>query len=114
MLLLAYIFRFANWVVSLPHADWHELTKVDILNCMGVGLMVFTVAAVFNPRDRARVAARRGAGDCGGFSPDRQRRLGQYAAPGFTITWRPAAGWATFAFFPGHPTWVLAWRRGRS
>src|SRR5438270_5495716 len=31
---IAYLFRFSNCIASLPHPDWTELTKVDILNCM--------------------------------------------------------------------------------
>lgn len=99
VLLLAYIFRFANWVASPRQAGWQELTKVDILNCMGVGLMVFTVAAVFNPRDRARVAAG-GALAIAAASP-----LIANIAWGNTPAWihdylAPGGGLGHFAFFP--------------
>jgi uncharacterized membrane protein len=57
---IAFAFRVTNWVASLPHADVHDLTKVDILNCMGVGLMVLSVAAVFGAKGRARFAAAAG------------------------------------------------------
>src|SRR5207302_9950077 len=54
---IAFAFGLTNWAASLPHADAHDITKVDILNCMGVGLMALSVAAVFDARARARFAA---------------------------------------------------------
>ena len=53
---IAFLFRFTNWAASLPHGDWRELTKVDILNCMGVGMAAFSVVAVFDSKNRARFA----------------------------------------------------------
>jgi uncharacterized membrane protein len=53
---IAFTFRFTNWLFSVPHASLQELTKVDILNCMGVGLAVFAVAAVFPAATRAQAA----------------------------------------------------------
>ena len=44
---IAFLFRFTNWAFSMPHAGWQELTKVDVLNCMGVGMAVLSLAAVF-------------------------------------------------------------------
>jgi hypothetical protein len=43
-------FRFTNWAFSVPHAGWQELTKVDILNCMGLGMAARSVTAVSGPR----------------------------------------------------------------
>jgi uncharacterized membrane protein len=60
ILFIAFAFRFTNWVASLPHADLAELTKVDILNCMGVSLAAVSVAAVFGAAGRARFAAAAG------------------------------------------------------
>jgi uncharacterized membrane protein len=99
VLLLAYIFRFGNWLLSLPHPDWHELTKVDILKCMGVGLMVFTVAAFFNPRERARV------GVAGALAIAAASPLIANIAWGNTPIWlhdylAPGGGLGHFAFFP--------------
>ena len=41
---------------SVPHASAAELTKVDILNCMGVGMAVLAVGAVFRGDARTRFA----------------------------------------------------------
>jgi uncharacterized membrane protein len=60
ILAIAFAFRLTNWAASLPHADAHDLTKVDILNCMGVGLMALSVGAVLDAKGRARFAAAAG------------------------------------------------------
>jgi uncharacterized membrane protein len=57
---IAFAFRLTNWAASLPHADARDITKVDILNCMGVGLMTLSVAAVFDAESRARFATTAG------------------------------------------------------
>jgi uncharacterized membrane protein len=53
---IAFLFRFTNWVASLPHADAGEITKVDILNCMGVGMAAVSLAALFEFKGRVRFA----------------------------------------------------------
>lgn len=53
---IAYLFRLSNCVASLPRPDWHELTKVDILNCMGLAMLCLSVAAVFDAPGRIRFA----------------------------------------------------------
>ena len=59
---IAFAFRLSNWAFSLGHADLHEITKVDILNGMGVGMMVLAVAAVFGWKGRTRFAVAAGLG----------------------------------------------------
>jgi uncharacterized membrane protein len=56
ILAIAFTFRFTNWLFSVPHASYRELTKVDILNCMGVGLAVLAAAAMIPAPARARYA----------------------------------------------------------
>jgi len=53
---IAFLFRFTNWAASMPHMGWQELTKVDILNCMGVAMAALSVAAVFGSNGRRRFA----------------------------------------------------------
>jgi len=60
ILAIAFTFRFTNWAFSIPHVSTRELTKVDILNCMGVGMAVLAAAAVVRSPMRTRVAV--GAG----------------------------------------------------
>src|SRR5260370_42044437 len=53
---IAFTFRFTNWLFSVPHASLQELTKVDILNCMGVGMSVLAALALFSAKERPRAA----------------------------------------------------------
>jgi len=53
---IAFTFRFTNWVFSVPHASVLEMTKVDILNCMGVGMAALAVAAMFPSAARTHLA----------------------------------------------------------
>ena len=61
ILTIAFTFRFTNWLFSVPHARVTEMTKVDILNCMGVGMAVLAVGAIFRSAARTRFAVAR---DC--------------------------------------------------
>ncbi len=56
ILLVAFLFRFSNWLLSFPLGTLHEMLKVDILNCMALALIVLSALAVFVARDRARYA----------------------------------------------------------
>ncbi len=60
ILVLALAFRLSNFVAGLRHPDARDLTKVDILNCMGVGLAVLSTAAIFGWKGRVRFAAAAG------------------------------------------------------
>jgi uncharacterized membrane protein len=62
ILAIAFTFRFTNWLFSIPHAGLGELTKVDILNCMGVGMAVLAVGSVFRGEARIRFAVCAGLG----------------------------------------------------
>ena len=53
---IAYLFRFTNWIASLPNPTWQELGKVDILNCMGLAMVVFSLAALLDGDERVRAA----------------------------------------------------------
>src|SRR3954453_13476438 len=53
---IAYLFRLSNCIASLPRPDWNELTKVDILNCMGVSMLCLSAAALFETKGRIRFA----------------------------------------------------------
>jgi uncharacterized membrane protein len=103
---IAFTFRFTNWLFSVPRATIQELTKVDILNCMGVGLAVLAVAAVLPGATRVRFAA--GAGLCialmspivanldwAGVPP----LLQDYIAPGPRLGRFPFFPWASYLAF---------------
>ncbi len=96
---IAFLFRFTNWAGSLPNAQWQELTKVDILNCMGVAMIAVSAAAILDSKSRARAAAAAGLA-IAGLAPvianldwsGAPSLLHEYVAPGF--------GRGRFAFFP--------------
>lgn len=96
---IALLFRFTNWAGSWPGGNPGELTKVDILNCMGVAMAAFSAAALFRADGRVRFAAGASlaivaaaplvANLSWGSTP---ALLHEYLAPGF--------GRGHFAFFP--------------
>ena len=53
--LIAYLFRFTNWLGSLPNPSLQDFLKVDILNCMGLAMTAFTVVALFENTRRIRL-----------------------------------------------------------
>ena len=106
VLAIAFAFRIANWAATFPRSTWQDLTKVDILNCMGVGLAVLAVCAVFSGAARVRIAA--GAGlaiallspivanlDWSGTPP----LLQDYIAPSVRTGRFPFFPWASYLAF---------------
>ena len=57
---LAYLFRFSNWIFSSPLPPWQSMLRVDILNCMGFGLVVLAPAAMWPAGSRARITSAAG------------------------------------------------------
>jgi uncharacterized membrane protein len=96
---IALVFRLTNFLGAWPHGDAQDLTRVDILNCMGVAMAAMAVAAVFDGTARARFAA--GAGLAIAMASPIVANLSwdsvpqlvhEYLAPGF--------GRGRFPFFP--------------
>jgi hypothetical protein len=58
---LAFAFRIQLFVFGFP-ADWHDLLRVDILNCMGFSIAVLSVMALFRTAERVRLCAVLGLG----------------------------------------------------
>lgn len=54
---VALLFRLQLWLFSLPNASWTNLFKVDILNCMGIGIALASVMTLFSPAQRIRICA---------------------------------------------------------
>lgn len=59
---IALLFRFQMWLFGLPHSSARDLLKVDILNCMGLGILLMSVMAVFRTGQRVRYCAIAGVG----------------------------------------------------
>jgi uncharacterized membrane protein len=55
LLLIAFLFRLQLYVFGFPSSPASELLKVDILNCMGVAMLIFAPMAVFSTLERVRL-----------------------------------------------------------
>ena len=55
LMMMAFLFRIQLWVFSWGQNPWREIFRVDILNCMGLAIAVFSVMAVFPIHERARL-----------------------------------------------------------
>lgn len=57
LFVLAILFRLQLWLFAFPQSDWSNLFRVDILNCMGFGIAVMSLMALFNTMERVRLCA---------------------------------------------------------
>jgi uncharacterized membrane protein len=55
LFLLAFLFRISLFIMGYPGSPASELLRVDILNCMGMAMLVFAPMAVFSTIDRVRL-----------------------------------------------------------
>jgi uncharacterized membrane protein len=55
LFLVAFLFRIQLYVFGYPTSPAGELLRVDILNCMGMAMLLFAPMAVFNTRERIRL-----------------------------------------------------------
>ena len=55
LLIVAFLFRIQLYVFGYPNSPASELLKVDILNCMGLAMLMFAPMAVFSTQERARL-----------------------------------------------------------
>jgi uncharacterized membrane protein len=57
----AFAFRLQLWVVSFDKSPWTDIFRVDILNSMGLALLLLSLMAVFRTVERIRLCAILGA-----------------------------------------------------
>jgi uncharacterized membrane protein len=99
ILVLAFLFRFSNWLLSFPKGTMQEMLKVDILNCMALALIVLAGLAVFNAGGRARYGLAAGLA-IAGLSPV-MAYLDWSSAPPLVAEYLvPVAAHNRFPFFP--------------
>jgi uncharacterized membrane protein len=55
LFILAFLFRIQLYVFGFPTSPAGELLRVDILNCMGMAMLVFAPMAVFSTQERIRL-----------------------------------------------------------
>src|ERR1700733_2751862 len=53
----AFAFRLQLWLFSIDVSPWTDIFRVDILNCMGLALLVLSVMSVFRTEERIRLCA---------------------------------------------------------
>ena len=53
----AFAFRLQLWLFSFDQSSWTNLFRVDVLNCMGFALLIFSLMAVFRTEERIRLCA---------------------------------------------------------
>ncbi len=56
LLLMAVAFRVQLWLFAYPYSHWTDLLKVDILNCMGVSLLLASPLGLLSRHGRIRWA----------------------------------------------------------
>jgi len=55
LFMLAFLFRIQLYVFGFPTSPAGELLRVDILNCMGMAMLIMAPMAVFTTRERIRL-----------------------------------------------------------
>jgi uncharacterized membrane protein len=55
LFILAFLFRIQLYVFGFPTSPAGELWRVDILNCMGMAMLIFAPTAVFSTNERIRL-----------------------------------------------------------
>jgi uncharacterized membrane protein len=93
---LAFAFRIQLWIFGLP-APWTDLLRVDILNCMGFAMAVFSIMAVFRTTERVRYCAALGLAVA--FASPLVTQLDWSGAPGLIRAY-VAPDLRSFGFFP--------------
>lgn len=58
----AFAFRLQLWLFSFDKSPWTDIFRVDILNCMGLALLLLAPMAVFRTSERIRLCAILGLG----------------------------------------------------
>lgn len=97
LFLLAVLFRLQLWFFAYPQSDWTSLFRVDILNCMGLGIAVMSVMAVFSTMERIRLCAILGL-TVAGISPLISSLDTSSLHPFLRLYFVPSAD--SFSFFP--------------
>lgn len=97
LFLLAFLFRLQLYVFGYPTSPSSELLRVDILNCMGMAMLIFVPMAVFSTSERVRLCTVLGL-FVAALSPV-IRTIDTSHAPAF-LTAYFVPSYASFSFFP--------------
>ncbi len=94
---LAFLFRAQLWLFAYPGSNWDDLFKVDILNCMGFAIALFSLTALLSTAQRVRVCAILGVA-IAGLAPLVSSVNWSWLPSGVSAYFVP--NYAAFAFFP--------------
>jgi uncharacterized membrane protein len=97
LFMLAFLFRLQLWAFGLGQTSWTDLLKVDILNCMGFGILLMSVMAIFTTTQRVRLCAGLGIA-IAGLSPLISAIDWRWLPPQVSAYFVPS--YQYFAFFP--------------
>lgn len=97
LFLIAYLFRLQLWIFGLPTSPWTDLLRVDVLNSMGLAVLLLSVMAVFSTADRVRLSFALGLA-ISGLAP-LVSQLNWSGVPGIVKAYF-APDYAAFGFFP--------------
>jgi uncharacterized membrane protein len=95
--MLAFLFRLQLWLFAGGQSPWTDLLKVDVLNCMGFAITLFSLLALFNTVQRVRLGALVGCG-IAMLSPVISIINWNWLPPQIYNYWVPNYNY--FAFFP--------------
>lgn len=124
VLVLAYLFRLQEWLLSHCYGGWETLFRIDILNAIAASMLLIAVVAVPRHGRRQVVAALAAAAIFLGFGPSvgpahfpawLPRPLTSYLGGQRPMAWFPVFPWAAWALLGvavGH-LWVHANRHPR-
>ena len=103
LFVLAFAFRLQLWLFGWPASAWQDLLRVDILNCMGFSIAVFSVMALFRNDGASPLVRHPGSGDSLRVAADFADGLVGGAGGNARPTWCPTTGFS--ASSRGGPTW---------
>jgi uncharacterized membrane protein len=96
LFLLAFAFRLQLFIFGFP-ANWQDLFRVDILNCMGLSMALMAVTTLARTRDRAWISVAMGFAVF--FLAPLVSQIGWQRVP-FLARDYIAPGYGSFSFFP--------------
>lgn len=94
---LAFLFRAQLWLFAYPGSSWTDLFRVDILNCMGFAIALFSPLALLTTAQRVKAGALVGIG-IAGAAPLISATNWSWLSPLASAYFVP--NYSAFAFFP--------------
>ena|SRR5687767_214109 len=94
---LAFAFRIQMWIFALPNNPLSDIFKVDVLNCMGLGIALLALLSMLSTHDRIRFSA--GVGIAIAAASPLVSAIDWSGVP-WVVKSYLAPDWVTFPLFP--------------